>query len=118
MNLNFDVAFLLSFSIVSGIQLVSQFRILSLTQPHPFLFSVDKMPGIETHVLDVTDWDKARKTIEDLGPIDLLVNNAGTACPEPFLDVKKETLYKYIVLSCQPRETMTSCFVCKVIRDF
>ena len=52
------------------------------------------MPGIETHVVDLADWDTARKVVEDLGPIDLLVNNAGTNRPEPFLEVKKKALYR------------------------
>ena len=40
----------------------------------------------------------ARKAVEDLGPIDLLVNNAGTNTPEPFVETKKETLYRYLLL--------------------
>ena len=55
-------------------------------------FSVDKAPGIETHVLDVTDWDAARTYRS-------ACENAGTACLEPFLDAKNETLYQYIVIN-------------------
>ena len=47
-------------------------------------------PGTETHSIDMTDWDATRALVESLGPIDLLVNNAGDSVIAPFLEVKKE----------------------------
>ncbi|XP_069122877.1 L-xylulose reductase-like [Argopecten irradians] len=41
---------------------------------------------------DLQDWDGSRKILEQLGPIDLLVNNAGVSSPAPFMEVKKEQL--------------------------
>lgn len=53
-----------------------------------------EVPSIETHICDLSDWDAARSLVENLGPIDLLVNNAGTNIIDNFVDYKKETLYK------------------------
>ena len=62
------------------------------------IFSL-KFPSIETYVVDVTDWDAARKVVESIGHIDLLVNNAGTSTmQEHFVDVSKESLIRYCVL--------------------
>ncbi len=46
--------------------------------------------GCETLVADLADPDAARKAAEAAGPIDLLVNNAGVAVLEKFLDVTVE----------------------------
>ena len=51
-----------------------------------------QVPNVETHVVDLTNWDVARQLVESLGPIDLLVNSAGTSDPQMFLDVTKESL--------------------------
>lgn len=40
--------------------------------------------------VDVADVTATRKALEAVGPIDLLVNNAGIAKNAPFLDAKAE----------------------------
>lgn len=50
------------------------------------------------HELDVTS-DAVLETIESLGQIDLLVNNAGTNRPEPFLEVTDEALDLMLTLN-------------------
>lgn len=45
----------------------------------------------ETVVQDVTDIDGTQETIARLGPVDGLVNNAGSNQPQPFTDVSVET---------------------------
>ena len=52
------------------------------------------MSGIETYVIDLSDWAATRKLLQGIGAIDLLVNNAGVYIRAPFLDVKKEDLDK------------------------
>ncbi|GFR71696.1 L-xylulose reductase [Elysia marginata] len=49
-------------------------------------------PEIDTCCIDLSDWAKARSTIESLGHFDLLVNNAGVSRVGPFLDVKEEDI--------------------------
>ena len=41
---------------------------------------------------DVNDYEKISKIIKNLKRVDVLVNNAGTNIPEPFLKVKKSSL--------------------------
>ena len=41
---------------------------------------------------DVNNYEKIRKEINNLKKIDILINNAGTNLPEPFLKVKKSSL--------------------------
>ncbi|XP_015589207.1 L-xylulose reductase [Cephus cinctus] len=53
----------------------------TLTQEDPRILSV---------VADLRDWDASRKAIENVLPVDLLVNNAAIASLSPFLDVKPE----------------------------
>lgn len=45
----------------------------------------------ETVVQDVTDIDRTAAAIATIGPVDGLVNNAGSNQPEPFADVSVET---------------------------
>ena len=49
-------------------------------------------PSIHTVCVDLADWDATRKAVEDIGVIDLLVNNAGTGIPSTFLDAKPEDI--------------------------
>lgn len=44
-------------------------------------------PGLHTVVCDVSDWEATKLAVEALGPVDLLVNNAGNAQTQPFLEV-------------------------------
>ena len=53
-----------------------------------------KIPTIETHIVDLTDWDATRKVLETIDPVELLVNNAGASVSKEFLDVTKESLYR------------------------
>ena len=56
------------------------------------IFNHFQIPDMETHRLDLTDWDATREVVQSLGRIDLLVNNAGTCKIKPFLESTKEDL--------------------------
>lgn len=49
-----------------------------------------KCPGIEPVCVDLGDWGATEKALGDVGPVDLLVNNAAVALMRPFLEVTKE----------------------------
>lgn len=40
--------------------------------------------------VDLADWEATEHTLGSVGPVDLLVNNAGVALLQPFLEVTKE----------------------------
>ncbi|VDH97055.1 L-xylulose reductase [Mytilus galloprovincialis] len=46
--------------------------------------------SIETRCLDIGNWDNTRKVIEDIGQVDLLVNNAGISKRQTVLEVTEE----------------------------
>jgi L-xylulose reductase len=47
-------------------------------------------PDIRTVCVDLSDWDATKKAVEDIGPIDLLVNNAGVLQLHSFLEVEPQ----------------------------
>ncbi|XP_072742722.1 L-xylulose reductase [Anoplolepis gracilipes] len=47
-------------------------------------------PKIHPVCVDLLDWDATRKAVQNILPIDLLVNNAGVARLLPFLDITSE----------------------------
>lgn len=51
-----------------------------------------EVPGIEIHNIDIAGWDKTRTLVQSIGPIDLLVNNAGITDWTAFNDVTKAQL--------------------------
>ena len=44
--------------------------------------------------MDLSDWAVARKAVDQIGPIDLLVNNAGVLIQSPFLETDEAQLNK------------------------
>ncbi|XP_024409716.1 carbonyl reductase [NADPH] 2 [Desmodus rotundus] len=50
----------------------------------------EECPGIETVCVDLGDWEATEQALGSVGPVDLLVNNAAVAMPQPFLEVTKE----------------------------
>lgn len=53
---------------------------------------VSKFPSIRPVCIDLSNWKETRIAIENLGPIDLLVNNAGIAILHPFLEVPENAI--------------------------
>lgn len=51
-----------------------------------------EVPVIHTVHVDLADWDKTREAVSKIGPVDLLVNNAGVGICANFLEMKREDL--------------------------
>ncbi|CAI9568445.1 unnamed protein product [Staurois parvus] len=47
-------------------------------------------PGVETVCVDLGEWSATEAAMESIGLVDLLVNNAGVAHLQPFLDITQE----------------------------
>lgn len=41
--------------------------------------------------VDLADWDATERALKDMGPVDLLVNNAGCAMLQPFLEITEDS---------------------------
>ncbi|XP_068160617.1 L-xylulose reductase isoform X2 [Antennarius striatus] len=48
---------------------------------------MQECPSIIPVCVDLADWEATEATLQDVGPIDLLVNNAGCSSLQPFLEV-------------------------------
>lgn len=59
----------------------------------------EQVPSMETHCLDLTDWDSTTTLVKSLGPIDLLINNAATGVLRPILDFTKSDLDRVFALN-------------------
>ena len=53
-----------------------------------------QVPTVHTVCVDLGDWDKARAAISAIGPIDLVVNNAGLGLSSPCLEATPEEFDK------------------------
>lgn len=53
------------------------------------------MPSIEIVAVDLSDWNATKNALKGIGPVDLLVNNAGLAILEPLTEVKEEHIDRY-----------------------
>ncbi|XP_060071217.1 L-xylulose reductase-like [Ylistrum balloti] len=64
---------------------------LSITQANLDDLKLE-FPSINTIQVDLKDWEATRAAVEGVGPLDLLVNNAGVSPPPvPFVDTDKKT---------------------------
>ncbi|XP_045839841.1 carbonyl reductase [NADPH] 2-like [Meles meles] len=50
----------------------------------------EQCPGIETVCVDLGDWEATELALGNVGPVDLLVNNAAMLLKQPFLEVTKD----------------------------
>lgn len=55
---------------------------------------VKEYPAIHPVCVDLSKWEETKKAVEKLGHIDLLVNNAGIALRQPFLEIDQENIDK------------------------
>ncbi|XP_052052663.1 L-xylulose reductase [Apodemus sylvaticus] len=51
---------------------------------------VRECPGVEPVCVDLADWEATERALSNVGPVDLLVNNAAVALLQSFLEVTKE----------------------------
>lgn len=70
-------------------------------------------PSIETHQVNLTDWEGTVKVLENVGTVHHVVNNAGIGRPpETFLEIKPESVDQYflyiLILAILSLETLIS----------
>lgn len=52
----------------------------------------NEVPSIEIIAVDLADWKATKQALKNVGPIDLLVNNAGLAILEPLTAVSEDSV--------------------------
>ncbi|KAJ8923050.1 hypothetical protein NQ315_001599 [Exocentrus adspersus] len=66
-------------------------QVVAVARNNDLLVSLkQEVPSIEIITLDLSDWAKTEEALQNIGPIDLLVNNAGLAILGPLTEVKEE----------------------------
>lgn len=58
-----------------------------------------EIPNVEIINVDLDDWAATRKSLENLGHVDGLVNNAAVAILAPFFEIKPEDFDKQVLKS-------------------
>ncbi|KAJ8300740.1 hypothetical protein KUTeg_022259 [Tegillarca granosa] len=64
-------------------------------------------PSINTIQVDVTNWDETKTAVEQIGVVDLLVNNAGIFDQTNFVDVEIDKFDKMIETNCKSAFNIT-----------
>lgn len=51
-----------------------------------------EVPSIKTIAVDLSDWNATKNALKNIGPVDLLVNNAALAVLAPLTEVTEEQI--------------------------
>jgi NAD(P)-dependent dehydrogenase (short-subunit alcohol dehydrogenase family) len=75
--------------------------------------------GVKAQVAacDITDSTQLRALFESIGHLDIVVNNAGTNIPEPFVDVSEEHLDRLLDLNVRAAFLVAQAAVRKMLDD-
>ncbi|XP_048348087.1 L-xylulose reductase [Sphaerodactylus townsendi] len=91
-------------------------QVVALSRTHADLDCLQKeCPGIQTVCVDVGDWEATEAALNGVGDIDLLVNNAGVALLEPFLEVTKEAFDRSFSINLQAALQISQIIARKLI---
>nr|CAI5860565.1 unnamed protein product [Callosobruchus analis] len=71
----------------------------------------NEIPSIETIALDLSDWNKTKQGLANIGPIDLLVNNAGLAILGPLTEVKESDVDRLFDINVKAMINVTQIVV-------
>jgi NADP-dependent 3-hydroxy acid dehydrogenase YdfG len=58
-----------------------------------------QFPSITTVRADLSNWDETRRAMEQCGPVDYLINNAGVIGVEPFMSVTPQHFDEYAIFN-------------------
>ncbi|XP_072030085.1 L-xylulose reductase-like [Amphiura filiformis] len=72
-------------------------RVIALSRTQADLDSLkQEVPDVETICVDIGDWDATKAALENVGPVHLLVNNAGIAKLQSFFEITKDVFEETI----------------------
>ncbi|XP_067860251.1 L-xylulose reductase [Heptranchias perlo] len=70
-------------------------EVIAVTRTQSDLDSlIQECPKMLTACVDICNWEATEDALKDIGPVDLLVNNAAVASLQPFLEVTQEAFDK------------------------
>ncbi|RZC41116.1 L-xylulose reductase, partial [Asbolus verrucosus] len=59
----------------------------------------EEVPSIETIALDLSDWETTKNALSDIGPVDLLVNNAGLGWLKPMMEITEDDVDSVLAIN-------------------
>ncbi|XP_026725278.1 L-xylulose reductase-like [Trichoplusia ni] len=77
----------------------------------------EEYPAIETVCVDLRNWEETRKAVDSLGVFDGLVNNAGIAIIEPFLECTPESLDETMAVNVRAMINVSQIVAKKMIQN-
>ncbi|XP_057657109.1 L-xylulose reductase-like [Diorhabda carinulata] len=87
-------------------------NVIAVARNEDLLLSLKKeLPSIKTITIDLSDWQLTEKTLSNVGPIDLLVNNAGLAILGPLTEVQEEDVDKLFAINVKALINVTKIVV-------
>lgn len=66
-----------------------------------------EVPAIQTVKLDISDWKKTEEVVSKLGPIDLLVNNAGMGWLKPIEEITEDDVDAVLAINTKALINLT-----------
>ncbi|XP_073444232.1 L-xylulose reductase [Dendrobates tinctorius] len=73
-------------------------------------------PGVETMCVDLGDWSATEAALSNLRAVDLLVNNAGVALLQPFLEATPEAIDRSFDVNVRAAILVSQIVACQMIK--
>ncbi|XP_045478342.1 L-xylulose reductase-like [Harmonia axyridis] len=87
-------------------------EVVAIARSQELLESLKKeVPSIEIVTLDVGDWKKTQEVLSNVGPIDLLVNNAAVAALYPVTNIPEEHFDQLFNINVKAWMNVSQCVV-------
>nr|CAH7722981.1 unnamed protein product [Callosobruchus chinensis] len=87
-------------------------KVVAVARNKDMLVSLkNEVPSIETVALDLSDWNKTKQGLANIGPIDLLVNNAGLAILGPLTEVQESDVDRLFDINVKAMINVTQIVV-------
>ncbi|XP_044758162.1 L-xylulose reductase [Coccinella septempunctata] len=91
-------------------------QVIAVARSQELLESLKKeVPSIEIVTMDIGDWNKTQQTLSKLGPIDLLVNNAGLALLAPVTNIPEDHFDQIFNVNVKAVMNVTQCVAKQLI---
>lgn len=92
-------------------------EVVAIARSQELLESLKKeVPSIEIVTLDVGDWKKTQEVLSNVGPIDLLVNNAAVAALYPVTNIPEEHFDQLFNINVKALMNVSQCVAKQMVQ--
>ncbi|XP_044272505.1 L-xylulose reductase-like isoform X2 [Tribolium madens] len=86
-------------------------KVIAVGRSKPDLETLKAETGAETLVLDISDWGETEKGLGRIGPVDLLVNNAGEGMIKALVDLEEGDVDRVLAINTKALINVTRIVV-------